>query len=607
MPFKPNCRLIAAACLAACSIAAAQVGAAAPDGGAIYRRSCAACHESGQNRAPSREALRRLSAEAILASLERGTMAYVGKALPAGHAAAVASFLGRGTERLATKATGMCPDSPWSPPFEGPRWIGWSPDVQNSRFQPAEFARLDARSVPRLRLLWAFGLPDSDRARGQPSVAGGRLFVGGRNGRVYALDAKSGCTVWEFEANAEVRTAILLSQAGVDGGFAVHFGDTKANLYAVDAATGSLLWRTRVDEHEAATLTGSPVLFEDRLYAGVSSIEEFTGSFPTYPCCTFRGSVVAVDAANGERLWKTHTIPEEPSPRRPNAHGLMQHGPSGAGIWSAPTIDARLRRIYVATGDNYSDPPTDDSDAVIAYDLDTGNRLWSRQFTRNDAFNMACGSRDDRANCPEANGPDFDFGASAMLLELEGGARLLVAGQKSGMVHALDPDREGAIVWQQRAGKGGKLGGIQFGPAADVGYAYVAVSDYRRGAVGGISAFRLSDGEMAWHRPAVPCPPRRKGCFPAQSAAVTAIPGVVFSGSLDGHLRAYSTTDGSILWEYDSVREYPDAVNGVPARGGSLNGPGPVVVDGMVYVNSGYGMFGSMPGNVLLAFGVAGD
>ena len=583
---------------------------AGPDGESVYRESCAACHESGENRAPSLEALRLLSPESILASLQDGAMAYVGETLPPGSAEVVASFLGRGTGTLAADGSEGCPDAAWSDPDAGPRWIGWSPDISNTRFQPADFSGLDAKSVPSLRLRWAFGLPDSERARGQVAVAGGRIFVGARNGSVYALDAKSGCTVWEFEALREVRTAVLLAPFETDGGWAVYFGDTQANLYAVDALTGRQIWRMRLDNHGAATLTGSPVLFEGRLYAGASSIEESTGASAKYSCCDFRGSLSAIDASNGERIWKTYTIPEAPEPRRPNSKGVMQRGPSGAGIWSAPTIDAELRRVYVTTGDNYSDPPTDDSDAIIAYDLDTGRRLWSRQFTEGDAYNMACNAGADKVNCPEADGPDFDFGASAMLVELDGTKRLLVAGQKSGMVHAVDPDRNGEIVWQRRAGKGGKLGGIQFGPAADSRNAYVAVSDYRAprpDSVGGLTAIRLVDGEVVWHKPGFRCRAGRNGCSPAQSAAVTVIPGAVFSGSLDGYIRAYSTMDGTVLWSYDTAREFPDTVNGVSAKGGSINGPGPVIVDGMVYVNSGYGMFGSMPGNVLLAFGPGSD
>lgn len=586
---------------------AADGRAADPSGEAVYRESCAACHESGENRAPSLEALRHLSAEAILTSLREGTMAYVGETLPPGAAEAVAAHLGRGTGTLTARSAHACPEAGWSDPYSAPHWTGWAQDHSNTRFQRAGFARLDAASVPKLQLRWAFGLADSERARGAPAVAGGRVFVGARNGSVFALEAKTGCTVWEFKAQDEVRTAVLLAPFGPEGRWTAYFGDTRANLYALDAISGTQIWRTRLDEHRAATLTGSPVEFEGRLYVGLSSIEELTGASSGYPCCTFRGSLTAIDASNGERIWKTHTISEEPTPRKRNRKGVMQHGPSGAAIWSAPTVDTKLRRVYVTTGDNYSDPPTPDSDAIIAYDLGTGERLWSRQFTEGDAYNMSCNGGADKVNCPEANGPDYDFGASAMLVELEGGKRLLVAGQKSGMVHAVDPDEHGAIVWQRRVGKGGKLGGIQFGPAADSENAYVAVSDYRSprpDSVGGITAIRLSDGNVVWDRPGFRCPAGRKGCSPAQSAAVTAIPGAVFSGSLDGFLRAYSTVDGEVLWSYDTIREYGATVNGVRAKGGSINGPGPVVADGMVYVNSGYGQFGSIPGNVLLAFGI---
>ena len=583
--------------------------AAEPDGETIYEQSCAGCHESGENRAPRIEALRRLSPEAIEASLSTGTMAAVGSTLPPGHVTVVARYLGSQSTVTAKGAVPACPDPQWQAPPEGPRWLGWGAGLDNRRFQPAASAGLSVDSVRDLRLRWVFGLPDAEHARGAPTVVGGRVFLGTRSGYVFALRADSGCTMWRFRAQAEVRTAILISEFDPDGRQTLYFGDTDASLYAVSAATGELLWKTKIDEHPAATLTGSPVLFEGKLYTGVSSIEEFTGSFPDYGCCTFRGSVVALDASNGEQIWKTYTIPESPVRRHLNPKGIRQFGPSGAGIWSTPTIDARLRRVYVTTGDNYSDPPTDDSDAILAFSLDNGERLWSRQFTAGDAYNMACDPNADRANCPEADGPDFDFGSSAMLVEIGDGRRALVAGQKSGFVHAVDPDRGGVLLWTRQAGHGGKLGGIQFGPAADSRNAYVAVADYagsRPHSAGGLTAFRLSDGEKLWHVPAERCPKRRKGCWPGHSAAVTAIPGVVFSGSLDGILRAYSTLDGSLLWSYDTVRTYQRTVNGIAADGGSLNGPGPVVVDGMLFVNSGYGQFGTTPGNAFLVFGAGG-
>lgn len=579
-----------------------------PTGEQIYEQACSTCHDGGESRAPTFDVLRQLSSDAILESLRDGVMAYVGETLADGQVETVALYLGQGTAELPSLTRRSCPDAEWSNPLRGPRWIGWGADLSNSRYQPAHLAGLTAADVAQLELRWAFGLPDATRARGHPTVAGGRVFVGSRSGHLYALDAKSGCTVWEFAARSEVRTAILVSPPDHAGRTLLFFGDTKANLYGIDAATGAQIWRTKVDDHRSATLTGSPVLFEGRLYLGVSSIEEFTGAFAEYSCCSFRGSVQAIDASNGERIWKTHTIPEVPKPRWRNAKGVMQLGPAGAGIWSAPTIDAKLRRLYVTTGDNYSDPPTDDSDAIIAYDLESGKRLWSQQFTEGDAYNMACNSKADGVNCPQADGPDFDFGSSGILVELDNGKRALVAGQKSGVVHAIDPDQDGAILWQRRAGTGGKLGGIQYGSATDGRNVYVAVSDYRGArpdSVGGLVAYRLADGEEVWNVPSAPCPRGRPQCSPAHSAAVTVVDGVVFSGSLDGHLRAYATGDGSILWEFDTVRDYDGTVNGVAAKGGSLNGPGPVVVDGMLYVNSGYGAFGSMPGNVFLAFGVA--
>jgi polyvinyl alcohol dehydrogenase (cytochrome) len=393
----------------------------------------------------------------------------------------------------------------------------------------------------------------------------------------------------------------------------------EANVYAVDARTGTPLWKRRVEDHPTARVTGAPVLHANRLYVPVSSAEELSGAVPQYECCTFRGSIVALEATTGTQVWKTYTIPQTPTPVRKNAVGIQLWGPSGAAVWASPTIDLQRGVLYVTTGDNYSDPPTPTSDAIVALDLGSGKVLWSRQFTVGDAYNIACESPDP-TNCPQAKGPDLDFGSSPILRTLPNGKRVLLAGQKSGMLHAVDPDNNGAILWQQRVGQGGTLGGIQWGPAADTDTIYVALSDVRlrvkgdpeRGvaleldakAGGGLFAYRVENGDKKWATPPPSCG-ERSPCSPAQSAAITVIPGVVFSGSVDGHLRAYSTQDGRMVWEYDAARDY-DTVNGVKARGGSFDGPGPTVADGMLYVYSGYGVWGGMPGNVLLVFSVDG-
>jgi polyvinyl alcohol dehydrogenase (cytochrome) len=492
--------------------------------------------------------------------------------------------------------------------LDGPRWNGWGADLSNTRFQPTAMAGLTRDQVPLLRLKWAFGFLGRTAAVAQPTIVGGLVFVGGGDREVYALDAKSGCTRWAFATEAVVRTAISFAPIPGTEQFAVFFGDVRANAYAVNALTGALIWKTKVEDHPAARITGAPTLYSGILYVPVSSIEEVTGSPSAYQCCTFRGSVVALDIATGKQVWKGYTIPEAPRPTKPNAMGTQLHGPSGAAVWSAPTIDVQRQALYVATGDNYSDPPSETSDAILAFELATGRMLWHRQATANDSYITSCFSA-DRTNCPESNGPDHDFGQSPVLVNLRSGQRVLVVGQKSGVVHALDPDQEGKILWQTRVGKGGALGGIMWGSAADQDHVYVANSDVRFGpgnktldpaAGGGLFALNLANGKIAMQVPPVSCDGRSR-CSPALSAAVTVIPGVVFSGGVSGYLRAYATDDARLLWEMDTAHDYP-TVNGVSARGGAMDGPGPTVVDGMLYVNSGYAQWGGLPGNVVLAF-----
>jgi polyvinyl alcohol dehydrogenase (cytochrome) len=491
---------------------------------------------------------------------------------------------------------------------EGPAslasWAGWGNNPANWRYQAATSAGFSAADVPRLKLKWAFGIPNVRIVRSQPAIYRGRVYLGGNDGTVYSLDAASGCTVWATTAAKPVRSGIVIGRAGsVD---AVFFGDAAGAVYALDLDSGKLLWRTQADLHPAATITGTPSYFEGRLYVPVSSGEEQSRRRPDYECCTFRGSVVAMDAATGKTAWQTYMAADTPAPRGKTPDGRAIIGPSGMAIWSAPTIDAAKGRIYVGTGDNYSQPDTDTSDAVVALDLKTGKFLWSAQFDKEDIYKIECGNP-PAANCAEPTVPEFDLGASPILVPLPHGKRVLLLGQKSGLVYAVDPDVGGKLLWHQRAGTGGLLGGVQWGPATDGSSFYVAVSDLAfqgRGLDptkgGGISAYQVSDGKLLWKTPPPGCGDRRP-CSPAQSQAVTAIPGAVFSGSIDGHLRAYATQDGKIIWDFDTAQSF-SAVNGVAAKGGSLDVGGPVVAEGMVVVVSGYPGFGAMPGNVLLAF-----
>jgi polyvinyl alcohol dehydrogenase (cytochrome) len=529
----------------------------------------------------------------------------------------------------ASPSPGLCPAAGPSlaDPLSAPHWNGWGVDISQRRFQPGEMAQLAAEDVPRLKLKWAFGFPGADFAFAQPTVMGGRIFVGSQRGKVYSLDANTGCTYWEFDSAAPVRSAITIGPDSV--GWLVYFGDQRGNVRAVDVMTGKALWTTLIEDHPAAWVIGSPTLVGATLFVPVSSHEEVMAANPKYPCCSFRGSVVALQASTGKTLWKSYTIAEEPKAGAMSSAGVQLRGPSGAAVWSSPTFDPMKDMIYVTTGDNYSDPPTDTSDAILAFNAVSGKMAWSRQITSGDAFNVACAAKEPGPNCPAAKGPDLDFGSSAILVSLRNGKRALIGGQKSGVVTAVDPDRSGAILWQTRVGRGGPIGGVQWGSAADDSKIYVAVSDTKfsrvapgtRGAQtspfnpnvtwlldsrtgGGLHALSLETGEEVWQTPHPGCNDV-PGCGPAQSAAVTAIPGIVFSGGIDGHLRAYSADHGRIVWDVDTKREYR-TVNGVAARGGSMDGPGAVLVGGMLYVGSGYGLWGGTPGNALLAYSVEG-
>jgi polyvinyl alcohol dehydrogenase (cytochrome) len=601
--------------------------AAAQNGETVYKEHCASCHNSATPRVPPEAALRSMNLMRVLGALQTGVMKTVGDTLTPEERYAVALYLSAGatSKAAAPPASAFCAKSaqPFRFSSSAPAWTGWSTGVDNARFQNLAGAGLAAADVPRLKLKWAFSLGEEISARSQPAVAGGRIFFGTVPGSVYSLDAHSGCIVWTSAVEGPIRSALVIGP-GKDKKHAGVFFGAGHDAYALDAETGAQLWKVRIGEHFAALITAAPLLHQGVLYFGVSSFEETLPPIPTYECCTFRGSVVALKADTGRLLWRTYTIASAPQPTEKNKAGRQMYGPSGAGVWSTPTFDEKHGVIYVATGDNYSHPAAQTSDAVLALDAKSGKLLWSRQVTADDVYNNAC-AMPGNANCPPPSGGDFDFGQPPILVALANGRRELVIGQKSGVAYALDPDKQGAILWQTRLGSGGPLGGIMWGSATDGKKMYVADSDLKFKGIapdktsaqgfrlllnpdlgGGLFALDLQTGEKIWSAP----PPHdcgdRDNCSPGQSQAVTAIQDVVFSGSLDGHIRAYSTSDGKILWDTDTARDYT-TVNGLPARGGSLDGPGPVVADGMLYVSSGYGQYGGMPGNVLLAFSVEGQ
>ncbi|HTS48280.1 MAG TPA: PQQ-binding-like beta-propeller repeat protein [Bryobacteraceae bacterium] len=574
---------------------------AAATGEEVYKKRCSGCHDQSNSRIPPRDTLQKMPAARILKILDFGVMMQVAYHMPREEREAVAKFLGTDGAETVLPAEAFCKDRTVSIDDKSKFvWDGWSPKGDNARFETADVAGLSIDQVKKLKLKWAFGYDGDVNAFAFPAFFDGQIFVGSARGTVHALRAESGCVQWTYDANGPVRSAMIVVPNGAR--HTLLFGDQIGWYYALEAETGKLIWKKHIEDHDTARLTGAALVHDGVVYVPVASWEETRSSGEDYLCCTFRGSLVALRIRDGQQVWKSYMV-GEPSEQGKTASGKVKWGPSGASIWSTPVYDTKRNLIYVTTGDNFSAPATLTSDALVAINPADGKIVWASQTTANDVS-------------PSEKGPDFDFGAPPVLIKTPEGRELVLAGQKSGIVYAFDPDKKGEVVWQTRVGRGGANGGVQWGLSYDGQKVYAAVSD--RGSKratdangapirmmdpevgGGLTALKVSDGSKVWFAAPPECG-TRPGCSPAQSAALTTIPGAVFSGTLGGILRAYSTEDGKVLWEYDTAQDFK-TVNGVKAKGGAIDGPGPMVIKGMVFVNSGYSRFGGLPGNVLLAF-----
>lgn len=584
------------------------LNAATEFGYGIFQQKCLNCHGKPEyEKAPPPATLFQYTPERIYESLTTGVMApVIGAQLSDAEKKAVSETITG--QRLGAAGSGDADRMPnrcaSNPPLQKaakrPAWNGWGVDPQNTRFQSAAAAGLSAADVPKLKLKWAFGLPNSTSAYAQPSMMFGRVFIGADTGYIYALDANTGCVHWSFNAGRAVRTAMAIGRVKVPGssGYAVFFGDRQANVYAVDAHSGKLLWTAHPEENFTARVTAAPTYYDGRIYVPMSSFEEFSAATPTYECCKSLGGVAALDANTGKKLWLTHVVPDLPRPTHKNSLGVQQWGPAGGAVWNSPTVDPVRHAVYFGTGDATTYPAIDTSDAVMALNMDTGKVLWSHQVHRNDSFLVGCGDRRTE-NCPKVVGPDWDIPASPVLKTLPDGSRRIIVVTKPGDVLALDPDKRGALVWRMNvfgpvigdgpAPKGMSTAGIFWGAAINDRTAYFGLTR------GGIGALDITAGKMLWTNPL------NTDKQVSYASATTAFPGVVLQGSSDGRVQAVSTTDGKLLWSFETMREF-DTVNEVKAHGGSISAPGPIVADGIVLVGSGYAILGGTPGNVLLAF-----
>ncbi len=572
------------------AIAAEQAG---PSGSTLFIYKCQGCHGAG-GRATHLSGLSKLPPDYVLKTITTGSMKSNTEGMSGLQLGALVDYISASRKPIfshipACATTARVGDGLWN---------GWSRDASNTRFQPNP--GLTAADIPRLKLRWALVFPSVPTAANPITIVNGNLYTGSWDGTIYSLDATSGRLHWIYEAEAAVRTGITIAD-----GLAV-FGDLHGTAYAIDADTGILRWNLRVEEHPWARITGSPVVYDKRVYVPVASLEEGAAGSPKYPCCTFRGSLIALDLMTGKQLWKSYTIEKEPAKTGTTKTGTGQFGPSGAAIWSPPTIDEKRGLVYVATGNNYSAPETSASDAIVAFDLKTGVRRWVQQVQPADVWNVTC-VVPGKPSCQDKEGPDYDFGSPPILVHMKNGRDLLVAGQKSGIVYGLDPDRNGTLLWKSVVGLGGTVGGVEWGMASDGKNAYVSLAGWvwkNPRAEGSVSALDLDTGKILWQSPNPPdaCKNRRSGCATAIAAPATAIPGVVFAGSVDGHLRAYEATTGRVLWEYDSETDVK-GINGLTGHGGSINGAGTTVANGLVYQTAGYDAFAlGMGGNVLLVF-----
>jgi polyvinyl alcohol dehydrogenase (cytochrome) len=636
--------LFAAAFAAASALYVSAQAQGAPDGATVYENRCKACHDGGNPRAPSRADLNQRAPGDIVAALTSGIMKPMAQGLSDDDKQAVAKFLTSapsgapaasaaagpparptGTEmpQVAIKGgvVGVDPKCAVNGPITaGPGdWNRMGVDDAATRFQ--RHPGLNPADVSKLKVKWSFSMTGG----GQPAVVGDWLWVTNRSGKFYAMDTKTGCVHWSVDDLVSRTTPIIIRSPIAPSGWATFVSQSDRVVRAFDAQTGKQLWKSaELEGHPFSVLTGTPMVAGDRLIVPISSIEEAAAMSKAYSCCTFRGSVAALDLKTGKLLWKTSMIDGPMKTIRDKDAGGKVQGPAGAAVWAAPTVDMKRGLVYAVTGDSYTDVDTNGDDAIVALDLKTGALKWRRQVTEHDNFVMGCGPTSASGNCPTPMGPDYDFGATPVLMSLPNGHQVLVAGQKSGIVYGINPDT-GALIWKTIVGAGSALGGVEWGIGADDSKVYVPISDLvylfnpatKDKGKAGIYALDPANGAIAWSAPAPDAPCVYAGdkgkpsrCAKAQAAAPAVIPGLVFEGGMDGWFRAYDTKTGKIAWEDSTTSRTYDTVNGIKGQpGGGIDGMGATIAGGMVFItsgNNGAARVGSNGVNVLLAYSVNG-
>ena len=588
-------------------------------GDLLFQENCSSCHLPEEQIAdtstvPSIQSLKTLTAAALEFAINEGVMYGQASVLSNDEKAQIVDFLAVEIDDSWLETT-LCTETSRQVDLNQPVSLArYGVDFNSSRNMSATQAGISKADMKDLELAWALAFPDVSALRASPVIVGETIFFSATGSRkVLALDADSGCAKWVFDSPTRLRSSLAYGPLGEGGANGIVYGDAEGFVYALNAESGELLWSQDVRSHDRGIrLTGAMVLHENRVYVPVSSSGVSQGGTPTFECCVGHGHIVALDAPSGSIDWVYHTMPEAEYTGETNSLGVKLRGPSGAPIWSTPTVDEKRGLLYVTTGENTSHPATVTSDAIIALDLETGEQHWVFQGLWNDVWNTACG-RVPGPNCPNQRPStlaDKDFGGSAILVPHEEGD-ILLAGQKTGDLWALNPDT-GALIWNQRIGTGTALGGNHWGIATDGERVFLPINDpgSARGTYvprPGMYSFFVSSGEPSWSRSEqADCQSRAdwlRGCDSRFGHSVTPllIDGALVTGTIDGRLMILDSATGDVLFDYDTVQEY-ETVNGVPGRGGAIDAHGIAAGAGMLLINSGYGRVGGTSGNVLLAF-----
>lgn len=607
---------IAATCLAG--------SAFAQDAGkAVYDQYCAACHNNPDElRAPSLDNLQQMSAQSLRFALTQGVMQPQASAVPADKLDQLIDFLAAPVSDEDWVAGMMCgPNQREVNLDHEPSLSMFGTDLNSTRYMSAKQAGLSSANLGNMELAWAVAFPEVSSLRGIAPIVGSTMFYGASStGKLLAMDTETACVKWAYDAGSPISNSVSYGELGDSGTQALIFAVGRGEVQAVNAKTGKKIWASQAGHSARAGITGAPVLHKNRIIVPLSASGVGSGANPNHECCDEHGAVAALDAETGEKLWTYHTMKDAEYTGRVTPAGVKQRGPSGAPIWSTPSIDVKRGLVYATTGQNTSLPATKTSDAVLAIDIETGKLQWGFQALANDIWHFGCRVPWEKSgpHCPtpeESALKDYDFGGAAIITKGKDGKDILLAGQKSGDVWALDAENGGKVLWHNRFGTGTALGGVHWGMAIDGERVFAPINDphistSEEGWVPepGMNAIDIASGEVLWRTPVeADCDNGRKERYElcevryGLSATPLAIDQSVVAGSIDGKLYVFDSKTGDIVWEYDTLRDF-DTLNGVAGKGGSIDSHSIFAGNGMVFVSSGYGRFSQPAGNVLLAF-----